>query len=145
MKAHGLARLGRDAEVRRTPSGEAVCNLSLAFNVRNKGEQETTWVEAALWGKRAESLAPYLLKGSMHAFDLSDVRIEAYEGRNGSGTKLVANVVDVTLGPKATGEGPAKAPGRPQERSQQGDPIKTPPPRAASGSGFDDMEDDIPF
>jgi len=156
VKAHGLARLGRDAEVRYTPNGKTVASLSLAFDVRGKGgDKETTWVDASMWGERAESLAPYLLKGTMHMFDLSDVRIETWESDRGSGSKIVANVVDVTLGPKRgddegqqtrqqapqTRQAPPQRQQAPQGRTQA--PQRPQAPRG--GSGFDDMDDDIPF
>ena len=153
MKAQGLARLGRDAEVRYTPSGKTVCSLSLAFDVRGKGgDKETTWVDASMWGDRAESLAPYLLKGTMHMFDLSDVRLESWESDRGSGTKVVANVVDVTLGPKRDQDAPQERQGGSRSAPQRQEARTTAPQRSApqkpqqrGGSGFDDMEDDIPF
>ena len=66
MRANGLARIGKDAEVRYSPNGDAIANLSLAFTYGKKGtdgKRPTQWVDATLWGKRAESLAPYLKKG----------------------------------------------------------------------------------
>ena len=62
----GLARLGRDAEIRTTSQGDSVATLALAFSYGRKGSdgnRPTQWVDAALWGKRAEALAPYLTKG----------------------------------------------------------------------------------
>lgn len=103
MKTIGLARLGRDAELRFTPSGEAVCNLSLAVNYGKKGDDGnrlTQWIDASLWGKQAEALAPYLTKGSVHCFVLSDIHIETYQGQNGQGHKLAARVDSVELGPR---------------------------------------------
>ena len=136
MKAFGLARIGRDVEVRFTPNGEAVANLALAFTYRLKGEKATQWVEASLWGKRAESLAPYLRKGGLIAVTVDDVHIETYEGKNGTGTKLVGRVSDVELaggGQEAdTAEKPKPAPTRTA-------------PKPAASSGFDDVDSDIPF
>jgi single-strand DNA-binding protein len=74
----GVYRLGRDAELRRTNSGEAVSGLSLAYNYGKKdadGKQATTWIEAALWGKRAESASQYLTKGTQIFAVLSDIRL----------------------------------------------------------------------
>lgn len=111
MKAFGLARIGRDVEVRYIPSGEAVASLSLAFTRRVKGEKLTQWVDAALWGKRAESLAPYLAKGGLIAVTLEDVHIETYQKNGGGeGFKLAARVVDVELA--GGGEGAPKAPAK---------------------------------
>ena len=76
MKAFGLARIGRDAEIRHTAGGDAVASLSLAFTYGRKGEdgkRPTQWVDASLWGKRAEALAQYLTKGSLVAVTPEDV------------------------------------------------------------------------
>ena len=98
MKAFGLARLGRDAELRTTRQGESVATLALAFSYGRKGSdgnRPTQWVDAALWGKRAEALAPYLTKGGLVSVVLEDVHIETFDGKNGPGHKLAARVVDV--------------------------------------------------
>lgn len=53
--------LGKDAEVRYLPNGDAVCNFSVADS---KGkDQGTIWWNCQLFGKRAESLSQYLVKG----------------------------------------------------------------------------------
>ena len=145
MHLIGMARLGRDAEVRYTPQGDAVANLSLCFNygkADGQGQRPTTWVDAALWGERAEKLAQYLTKGGAHSFIVADVHMEEYEGRNGKGVKLVGRVMDVTLGPRqdgGSGGGQRSAAPAPAQRSQ----APAPAPKAATG--FDDMDDDIPF
>lgn len=144
MKAIGLARIGRDVELRYIPSGDAVANIALAFSYGKKGadgKRPTQWVEAALFGKRAEALAPYLTKGGAVVAYLSDVRIETYEGKNGPGHKLVARVDDLEL---CSGEKPQQ---REAEAAPQLQPQRTAPrpPPMASGSGFEDMDDDIPF
>ena len=95
-KMFGLARLGRDAEIRTTSQGESVATLALAFSYGRKGsdgKRPTQWVDAALWGKRAEALAPYLLKGGLVSVSLEDVHIETFDGKNGPGHKLAARVV----------------------------------------------------
>lgn len=104
MKTFGLARIGRDVEVRFIANGEAVANLALAFNYQNKGEKCTQWIEASLWGKRAESLAPYLRKGGLISVTVDDAHIETYEGKNGTGTKLVGRVSDIELAGGAPSE-----------------------------------------
>lgn len=142
MKTIGLARLGRDAEVRYTPGGDAVCNLSLAVNYGQKGDdgnRPTQWIDASLWGKRAEALAQYLVKGSVHCFTLDEVHLETYQGKNGEGVKLVARVLDVELGPRAGGEQSAA----PAPRQAPAAPAQRPQPKLAPN--FHDMDDDIPF
>ena len=136
-KMFGLARLGRDAELRTTSNGDTVATLALAFTRRVKGEKLTQWVDGALWGKRAESLAPYLLKGGLVAVTLEDVHIETLTSQKGDGHKLAGRVIDVEL----AGGG---------ERTAAPAPRQAPAPRPAPatapmGSGFDDLDSDIPF
>ena len=157
MNGFGLARIGRDAELRKTQSGESVLNLSLAFSYGRKGDdgrRPTQWVDATMWGKRAEALAPYLQKGGLVSVTLEEVRIETFTGKNGEGHKLAARVVDIELagGSKDSSAAPApqRPPTPPRAAPQQGgrdggysNTHSVPPQRAASG--FDDMDDDIPF
>ncbi len=128
LNGYGIARLGRDIELTKTNSGEVVGRLSLAFDLRVKGEKKTQWIDGALWGKRAESLAPYLLKGKQVVVALDTVYIDEYEKNGATMSKLVARVNDVGL-VSDSGARPA------------------PPPVAkpATSTGFDDMSDDIPF
>src|SRR6478736_5795361 len=99
MKHIGMARLGRDAEIRYTADGKAVANLSLAVNVYDKDAENnrgTQWVEASLWGRQAEALSQYLVKGSLHCFTLSDMKLDKYTNRDGVEVpKLVATVDSV--------------------------------------------------
>lgn len=142
MKAFGLARLGRDAEIRTTSQGESVATLALAFSYGRKGsdgKRPTQWVDGALWGKRAEALAPYLLKGGLVSVLLEDVHIETYQGKNGEASKLVGRVVDVELaggGERATSPAPAPAP----RAAQRAAPASAP----SFAADFDDGGD-VPF
>ena len=138
----GISRIGRDAEVRFTSNGDAVAGLSLAFNYGKKddqGNRPTTWVKATLFGKRAESLAQYLTKGTQVWTVLSDVRITEYQKKDGtSGVALEARVDQLEFaGSRDQSAGSAPAPQQrqaPQQAQRQ--------PAASVG----DMEDDqIPF
>ena len=134
MKANGLARIGKDAEVRFTPGGTPVANVSLAFTYGKKGDdgkRPTQWVDASLWGQRAESLAPYIKKGGQIVAYLEDVSIQTFTKGDGTqATKMVARLVDLEF-----------VSGGEQASSQ-------PKPKAApaqqQGSGFEDF-DDIDF
>ena len=139
MKSFGLARIGRDVEVRFTAGGDAVASLSLAFSYGRKGEdgkRPTQWVDAALWGKRAEALAPYLVKGGLVAVTLEEVHIETYQSANGPGHKLAGKVLDIELA--GGSDKPAAAP-RPAAA-----PARAPAP-ARQASGFDADDSDCPF
>jgi single-strand DNA-binding protein len=141
----GVYRLGRDAQTRYLPSGEAVCNLSLAYNFGKKdanGKQATTWLDAALWGKRAESAAAYLTKGTAIFAVLSDLHIETFNKADGTpGVKLAARVDSFDFLPiKRPDDAGQQAP-KPQQSAA---PTQRPAPSAGQ-SGFEDMDDDIPF
>lgn len=53
--------LGKDAEVKFLPNGDPVCNFSVADSQGR--DKPSIWWNCSLFGKRAESLAPYLTKG----------------------------------------------------------------------------------
>lgn len=138
MKLIGLTRLGQDAELRYTQNSDPVANLSLAFNYGRKdqsGKQPTQWVDASLWGKRAEALTQYLTKGSAVVVTLSDVHIEEFQRRDGSpGSKLVGRVDDLEFA------------GGGKEGGQQSQQQAAPPAQQGPQSGGADSEDsDIPF
>lgn len=103
----GLARLGRDAEVRYTQNSDPVASLSLALEYGRKngdGKRPTQWVDASLWGKRAEALEEYLLSGVQVYVVLKDVHIETFGRRDGGqGSKLVAEVVDIQFASGSSG------------------------------------------
>lgn len=63
-----IGNLGRDAELKYTPGGQAVSTFSMActetWNDKAGQKQERTeWVRVVLWRKMAESLTEYLVKG----------------------------------------------------------------------------------
>lgn len=57
---------GRDAELRRTQSGDAVLGFSLAVDNgkdANGNKRDATWYDCSIWGKRAEALERHITKG----------------------------------------------------------------------------------
>lgn len=67
-----IGHLGRDAELRYTPGGAAVCTVNMAtsenWNDKTGQKQEKTeWHRVVIWGKPAEALAEYLTKGKQIA------------------------------------------------------------------------------
>ena len=73
-------RLGRDAELRRTQSGDAVCSFTVAVDQRDGRDKSTNWWRVSLWGKRGEALAPYLLKGASVTV-VGEFSLSEYEGK----------------------------------------------------------------
>ena len=138
----GLFTLGRDAETRVTGSGTTVVQLAVAYNYGRKGDdgkKPSQWVRASMFGKQAETLAPYLTKGKQVSLVIRDLHIATFQKQDGStGTSLegVADFDDFARGPKQEGAAPAPAPR----------PAPAPPPaQRSAGSGFDDLDSDVPF
>lgn len=132
----GLARLGRDATLRHTPQGKPVAELALAYNFGQKdsdGKRPTQWIEAHLWGDRAEALAPHLTKGSAIDVVLTEPHVETWTKKDQTtGVKLVARVAELEFA--GGGQKPASN-SAPASR----------PAAAPTSSGFDDLPDDLPF
>lgn len=135
LQLTGLARLGRDAEVRFTSGGDPVANLSLSFSYGRKGndgKRPTQWVDGSLWGKLAEALAPYLTKGVLLAVTIDDAHIETFRKSDGSeGCKLAGRVTGIELaggGEQKPALAPAPAPRQQEKRT-----------------GFEDLDSEIPF
>ena len=150
MKSSGLFRLGRDAETRSLPTGDQVVELALAYNYGKKGQdgnRPSQWIKASFWGERAAKVAPYLRKGDQVVVYLSELHIETYEGKNGPGASLVGRVDDLELVSGQQPQGQQQAPRQAAPAPRQAAPQRQAAPArtGAAGSGFDDMDDDIPF
>lgn len=73
-----VGNLGREPELRYTPSGQPVCSMSIATtrtysNGAGEKVEEVCWFRASIWGKAGENAAQYLHKGSKVA--LVDARL----------------------------------------------------------------------
>ena len=134
-----VGRLGRDAELRYAPNGDAVTNLALAYNYGRKdqgGKKPSQWVDCALYGKRAEALAQYLTKGQQVFVVLDDVHIRTYSKQDGTqGFALTGSVQKIEFFGVAQGQNaPAQQQRAPEPKLKQA-PQSDP-------NGFDDR---IPF
>ena len=74
-----VGNVGRDPEMRYTPTGEAVTNFSVAVSDGFGDKKKTIWFRVSAWGKTAESVNEYLRKG---AKVLVEGRLAADEGGN---------------------------------------------------------------
>ena len=120
-------QLGKDAETRYLPNGDAVCNFSVADSQGK--DKPTIWWRCSLFGKRAESLAQYLTKGQ--AVTVSGQITEREYQKDGATMRAMEiRVQDVALQGGKRDAAPA--------------PRQAPAP-SGGGSGFSDMDDDIPF
>lgn len=145
-----VGNLTRDVELRYTPSGTAVTDISMAVNERIKRNDQ--WVEEAnffdvtMWGRTAEVASEYLSKGSNVLVE-GRLRQERWEqdGQKRSKVKVICEKMQM-LGSKGGGQGSSPSSGRssaapaPHQRPQaeqpatQTQPAQGPPP-----------EDEVPF
>lgn len=135
----GVVRLGRDVELR-DANGQKVCNLAGAYNygrAQEGGGRPTQWIDVSLWGKLAESLAPFLKKGREVWLTCEDVHVEMGARQDGtSWNKLVGRVQSIQLvGPRdqagAAPAAPAAAP-----RPSAAAPRPAPAPAAGGDISF---------
>jgi single-strand DNA-binding protein len=148
-----VGRLTRDAELKYTNSGQAVCHFSVATSARRKkGDQ---WVEEAsfwdvdLWGKLGETINQYLTKGKLVAVE-GTMRQDKWEqdGQTRTKTLITANNVQL-LGSSGGQSGPSGQGSSSYEKSQAKPQGEAQAPKTGGGpaaaSGCDDFTDDIPF
>jgi single-strand DNA-binding protein len=144
-----IGNLGRDPEVRYTANGTAICNLGLAttrsWKDKTSGEkvEETEWHRVSLFDRLAEIAGEYLKKGSSVYVEgrLKTRKWTDKDGVEKYTTEVLAETMTL-LGsrPAAANGAPAPAPARgarPAASAQR--------PAAKSSTGFDDMDDDIPY
>ena len=111
-----VGHIGGDPEVKYTPSGTAVVNLTLATNeVRRDKEgndvETTEWHRLVVWGKQAEFAGNYVKKGQL-LFVEGRLQTRKWEDRNGverRTTEVVTENLTMLGGKKGGGEPPAEA------------------------------------
>lgn len=151
-----VGRVTRDAELRYTASGSALCNFSVAINRRvKKGEQwtdEASFFDLTLWDKQAENLNKYLVKGTQVAVQ-GELRQDRWEKDGQKFSKVQVFVSNLQLlgsarGGSGEGRGPESsysAPSRSAEPQRSQD--RSPASQKPAADDFDPhaYEDDIPF
>ena len=154
-----IGNCGRDPEIRYLPSGQAVANVSIATTSRRKdrtsGEtvEDTQWHRVTFYDRLAEIAGEYVKKGrpiyvegrlkygkytdqagvEKNTVDIIATELQLLGGREGMGGPS---------GGDDEGGAPARRPAaapRPAASAPAGKPAAKP------ASGFDDMDDDIPF
>jgi single-strand DNA-binding protein len=132
--------VGRDAEVRYTPSGLAVLSVTVANNVGFKDKEQTLWIRVALFGKRAEGGLQNYLKKGQQVFVSGELTQSEYKANDGSmktSLELNANIIDL-LGKRTEASQPQQA-YQVTEKQQS-------TPQGGSHDNFDaPYDDDIPF
>ena len=164
-----IGNLGRDPEVRYTPNGAAICNVTIAtsrnWKDKNSGEkvEETEWHRVVFFDRLAEIAGEYLKKGRSVYVEgrLKTRKWTDKDGVEKYTTEVMADNMQL-LGSREGGgggdeggggygrgaQGGGGGDGERAERPERSAPAARPAaskPAPKSSTGFDDMDDDIPF
>ncbi len=163
-----VGNLGKDPEVRYMPSGGAICNVTLAtsrqWKDKTSGErqEETEWHRVTFFDRMAEIAGEYLKKGKSVYIE-GRIKTRKYTDKDGVekyATDIIATDMQL-LGSREGGGGGGGAGGgddmgagggggggnysAPQRSAPPARSTPAAKPAAKSSTGFDDMDDDIPF
>ena len=156
-----VGNLGKDPEVRYMPSGSAICNITVATSRQWKDktsgdkQEETEWHRITFFDRMAEIAGEYLKKGRP-VYVEGRLRTRKYTDKDGVekySTEIVATDMQL-LGSRDGGGGGSgydddSGSAAPAPAARSAPPQRSaPPPKPAaskSSTGFDDMDDDIPF
>ena len=159
-----IGNLGRDPEVRYTPNGNAVCNVSVATTREWKNkesgdkQEETEWHRVVFYDRLAEVAGEYLKKGRSVYVEgrLKTRKWQDKEGKDVYTTEVIAEVMKMLGGREGMGGGEERGEDYGAERGAGGAGAARPAPAsrpaqnkpaaaAKPATGFDNMDDDIPF
>ncbi|AZG07104.1 single-stranded DNA-binding protein [Pigmentiphaga sp. H8] len=156
-----VGNLGRDPEVRYTPDGAAICNVSIAttsqWKDKNSGErrEETEWHRVVFYNRLAEIAGEYLKKGrSVYVEGRLKTRKwqDKDTGADKYTTEIVADQMQMLGGREGGGGGgeggygdSAPAPRQSNRPASGGGGQQRPASQSSSAPNFADMDDDIPF
>jgi single-strand DNA-binding protein len=148
-----VGNLGRDPEMRYLPSGEAVANLAIATTDKYKDKtgqmvEQTEWHRVSFFGRTAEVCGQYLKKGSQ-VYVEGSIRTRKYTDKEGVekyATEIRGDRMQM-LGGRAGGGMAEMDDGSYSQAAPKTQPRSNAPAAAQrpASSGFDDMDDDIPF
>ena len=154
-----IGNLGRDPEMRYTPSGQAVTQFSVATNRNYRDPQgewqsETEWFRVVVWAEQGERAAEYLRKGHK-VYVEGRLQTRQWEDQSGSKrytTELIANRVtslerrDRDDGPPAPGDAPGDYSGGSADSAGSTSGPGSPEGSGSSGSSSAASDfDDLPF
>ncbi len=141
-----IGNLGRDPEMRYTPSGQAVTQFTVAVNRNYKGQdgnwqEETEWFRVVAWAQLGERAAENLRKG-MKVYVEGRLQTRQWEDQQGQKrytTELVANqVTNLDRRPREDGEG-GFAPTFPADAARPSSPVRRDAPAEDVPSDLDDL------
>lgn len=157
-----VGNLGRDPEVRYTPNGNAVCNVSVATtrNWKNKDsgekQEETEWHRVVFYDRLAEIAGEYLKKGRSVYVEgrLKTRKWQDKDGKDQYTTEIIAMEMQMLGSREGMGGGSSSddrgedyggGGGGGQRSAPASRPAANRPAASKPATGFDNMDDDIPF
>jgi len=148
-----IGNLGRDPEVRYAPSGSAICNVTIAtsrqWKDKTSGErqEETEWHRVVFYDRLAEIAGEYLKKGRPVYVEgrLKTRKWTDKDGVEKYTTEIVADQMQLLGSREGMGEGGGEGGGGGMRSAPASRPAASKPAAQKSSTGFDDMDDDIPF
>lgn len=122
-----VARIGKDPEQRYSANGDSIVSFNGAVDSGFGDKKVTTWIKYTLWGKRGESVLPYLAKGNQVAVsgELTNRKWQDKEGQDRYSLEVRVNEITLIGG--------------------KSDKAPAPTQRPAEKPKFDGLEDQIPF
>lgn len=154
-----VGNCGRDPEIRYLPSGQAVANVSVATTSRrkdrNSGEtiEDTQWHRVTFYERLAEIASEYVKKGNPIYIEgrlKYGTYVDKASGVEKNTVDIIATELQLLGSREGRGGGEDSGGGysRPAAAPRQAAPAQRQAPAPAparQSSGFDDMDDDIPF
>jgi len=151
-----VGNLGRDPEIRFTPDGASITNVTIAttdsWKDKQTGEKKeaTEWHRVVFFGKLAEIAGQYLTKGRQIYVEgaLRTRKWTDKEGQERYTTEIVASEMKMLGSREGSGSASPRDAGGGHNRppaASAGGGVGNQPAMAGTGSGFADFEDDIPF
>jgi len=148
-----IGNLGRDPEVRYAPSGSAICNVTIAtsrqWKDKTSGEkqEETEWHRVVFYDRLAEIAGEYLKKGRPVYVEgrLKTRKWTDKDGVEKYTTEIVADQMQLLGSREGMGDGGGEGGGGGMRSAPASRPAASKPAAQKSSTGFDDMDDDIPF
>lgn len=137
-----IGNLGRDPEVRSTPSGQPVASFTLATSRRwrDKGgqkQEQTEWHNIVVWGKQAEIAGQYLTKGKQIYIE-GRLQTRSWDDKNSGEKKYRTEIVCDNFQMLGSRGGDFESPGA-------GSSSHSGPSYDDGGGDFGSNDDDIPF
>jgi single-strand DNA-binding protein len=145
-----IGNLGADPEVRYTPGGSAVANITLATSAswrdKQSGEMQerTEWHRVAFFNRLAEIVGEYLRKGSK-VYVEGSLRTRKWQDKNGVDrytTEIIANEMHML---DSRGNGAPQSYSQPHDMDEANMSSQQPAHQGAAAPAPTDFDDDIPF